>query len=89
VAFLVDEQVLRFKVSVNNIFIVHVANGKQDLTNVEHSNVVTEPSIFPKAVKKLSSRTELEDHINEGVILEGGFEGVDERVIELAENLFL
>ena len=39
VAFVVDHDVFRFEVSIDDIFAVHVVKGKNDLRNVELSSV--------------------------------------------------
>ena len=36
IALGVNEKIFRLKISINNVFIVHVTNGQQDLTNIEH-----------------------------------------------------
>ena len=68
---------------------MHVADGEQYLTDIEHGYIIAEPSIFTKSVKKLTSRTKLKDHVDEGHILEGSFEGVNEGVIEFTEYFLL
>jgi hypothetical protein len=89
VAFLVDQQVLRFEIPVNDVLIVHVANGQQNFANVKHTDIVAEPSVFSQSIEKLTPSTVLKDHVNENVVLEGGFQGVNERMVEFCEDLFL
>lgn len=68
---------------------MHIADGEQYFADIEHSNVVAKPSILPQAIEELSPRAKLEDHVDEGIVLEGGFEGIDEGVVELAEDALL
>jgi len=77
----INKQVLGLKIPINDTPLMHVANGHQYLDNVEHGNVVTEPAVLSETVEELPPGTVLEDHVDEDVVLEGGFEAVDERVV--------
>ena len=68
---------------------MHVADSEKNLADIKHSNIVTEPSIFTESIEELSSWAKLKYHIDEGVILECSFEGIDEGMVELCEYLFL
>jgi hypothetical protein len=68
---------------------MHIADGKQYFTDIEHSHIVAKSSILPKPIEELSPRAKLEDHIDKSIILEGRLEGIDEGMIQLAENAFL
>lgn len=68
---------------------MHIADGEQYFADIEHRNVIAKSSILPQAIEELSPRAKLEDHIDEGIVLEGGFEGIDEGVVELAEDALL
>lgn len=66
-----------------------MAESEQYFTDVEHGDIIAKSAIFSEAVKELSSRAILEDHIDEDLILKRGFEGVDEGMIELHKDVFL
>ena len=68
---------------------MHIADGEKYFTDIEHSNIVAKSPIFSKPIKQLSPWAKLEDHIDKGIVLEGGLEGIDEGVVELAEDAFL
>lgn len=87
-AFSVYQQILRFEVSVDDILLVHVANGEQYFADVKHRNIIAKAPIFSQPIKELTSRTKLEDHVDEDIVLKGSFEGIDEGVVEFTEYLF-
>lgn len=89
VSLAVDQQVLGLQVAVDDILLVHVADGQQDLADVEHGHVVAKTAVLAQPVEELAARAELEDHVDEGVVLEGSLEGVDEGVVELSQDLLL
>lgn len=68
---------------------MHIADSQQYLADVKHGDIVAKASIFAESVEQLASRAELEDHVDEGVVLEGSLEGVDEGVVEFAEDALL
>lgn len=68
---------------------MHVANCKQDLTDIEHGDIIAKPSIFPQTIKELSSRAVLKDHVNKDLVLECSLEAVDEWMIQFSEDAFL
>lgn len=80
-SFSIDEQIFGFEIAIDNIFLVHIANGEQYFADIEHSNIVAKSPILPEAIEELPSRAKLEDHIDEGIVLEGRLEGVDEGVV--------
>ena len=62
---------------------MHVADSQKDFADVEHGYVVAKATVFPKTIKKLSTGAELEDHVDEDIILEGGFKRVDKGMVQL------
>ena len=68
---------------------MHIANGKQNLGDVKHGDIVAKTTIFAKSVEELPTRTELEQHINESLILERGLQGIDERMVQLVQDFLL
>ncbi len=88
-SFSIDEQILGFQVSIDDVLLVHVADCQQNLADIEHGYIVAKPPILPEPIKELSSRAKLEDHIDKSVILKGSFERVYERMVQLGEYLFL
>ncbi len=66
---------------------MHIAERQQNFAYVKHSNVVTESSVFPKSIEKLSAGAELKNHINEHLILKGSLERVNKGMVELGKNL--
>ena len=50
---------------------------------------MTKSAIFPQSVKELSPTAELKEHVDESVVLKGGFQFIYERVPELVKDLFL
>lgn len=65
-----------------------MAKSQQNFTYIEHGHIITEAPIFSEPIEKLPSRTILEYHVNEAVVLESSFEGIDEGVVEFHEDLF-
>lgn len=68
---------------------MHVTNGKQNLTDVEHTNIIAKPSILSQPIEKFSTSTIFENHVNKNVILESCFQRVNKRMIQLSKNFFL
>lgn len=66
-----------------------MAEGQKNFTNVEHGHIIAKSAIFPESVEEFASWTVFEDHVDEGVILEGGFQRVNKRMIQLHQDLFL
>lgn len=62
---------------------MHVANGQQYFTDIEHSYIIAKAAIFTQPIKKFSSRTKLKDHVNKNFILKGGLKWVDKGMVEL------
>lgn len=48
---------------------MHITNGKQYFTYIEHAYVITKSTILPQSVKEFATRTVLEYHINENIVL--------------------
>lgn len=88
-ALAIYEQVLGLEVPVYDAFAVHVAEGEQDLADVEHGDVVAEPAVLAQPVEQLAARAVLKYHVDEALVLEGGLQRVDEGVVELHEDLLL
>ena len=88
-SFPIDQQILRLEIAIDNILLVHIADGQQNFADVEHGDIVAKASVLAESVEQLAPRAELEDHVDEGVILEGSLEGVDEGMVELAEDALL
>jgi hypothetical protein len=89
VSLAVDQQVLWLQVAIHDVLLMHVADGQQDLADIEHGHVIAKPPVLPQPVEELPSRAELEDHVDKGVVLEGSLEGVDEGVVQLSQDLLL
>lgn len=68
---------------------MHVTNGEQNFTDVKHTDVVAEPPVFSQTIEEFPSCAILKNHVNENFILEGGFEGVDEGMVEFRKYFFL
>ena len=88
-SILVNEKVLWFKVPIDNVFVVHVAERQENLTSVKHGYVVTKATVLAEAVKEFAATAVLEEHVDEDVVLKGCLELVDEGVVELAEDALL
>lgn len=53
---------------------MHVTKSQQNLTDIEHSDIVTESTILPQPIKKLPTGTILEYHIDKAIVLERSLE---------------
>lgn len=73
-SFPIDQQILRLEIPIDDILLMHIADGQQNLADVEHGDIVAKPSILAESVEQLPSRAKLEDHVDEGIILKGSFE---------------
>ena len=80
----IDQQIFRFEVSIDNILLMHVANGQQNLADVKHSDIVAKTSVFPESIEEFPSGTKLEDHVDKGIVLKGYLQRVDEWMVQLA-----
>ena len=81
-SLLINQQIFRLEIPIDYIFLMHVANGQQNLTDIKHGDIVAKASVFPESIEELSSRTKLEYHVNKSVILKSCLQRVDKRMVQ-------
>ena len=68
---------------------MHVADRQQDFSDIEHGHIIAKAAVLTQTIEQLAARAELEQHVDEGLVLERSLQRVNKRVVELAEDLFL
>ena len=80
-ACIVKDNVIRLQISVNDVSLVEIFKGKQDLCSVKSSSIFVEPSLLSNYFTQVASRAEVQDEKQLGLRLEGVVEVDDERVL--------
>jgi len=68
---------------------VHVAKCEENFASVEHGDVVAEATVLAKAIEKFAATAVLEQHVDKDVVLEGGLQLINERVMQFAQDALL
>ena len=68
---------------------MHVADCQQDFSDIKHGHIIAKAAILTQAIEQLPTRAELEQHVDEGLVLERSLQRVNKWVVEFAEDLFL
>lgn len=53
-SFPVDQQVLGLQVAIDDVLFVHVADGQQDLADIEHGHVIAKSTVLPQTIEQLA-----------------------------------
>jgi hypothetical protein len=61
--------------------LVNSLNGKCDFSHIETSNVLCEDLVLDEHGHKITTGQELHEHVEEGVVLEGGVQLDDPRAV--------
>ena len=80
-ACIVKDNVVRLQISVNDVSLVEIFKGKQDLCSVNSSSIFVEPSLLSKYLTQVASWAEVHDEKQFGLRLEGAVESDNERVL--------
>lgn len=86
---LVDKQVFRLEVAIDDVLAVKVLDCEQDLGDVEEGDILTKAAVLAQAREELPAGDVLEKHVDAFVVLEGGFELDEEWVLDLDEDVLL
>ena len=78
---LVNEQVLRFQISVSDVHTMQVVKGKKDFTGEEKSDVIRESAFTPQQREKFTTTCVVKKHVDMRWSLEVAFQIDNEWVV--------
>ena len=89
IAILVQQNILRLEIPINNLLLVEVAEGQGDAQTVELGSLLRELSRLSKMHKQLAASDKLHDEEDLEVGLEDELHAHEERMVGLLQNIFL
>ena len=72
---------------VNEAKLVHSLDSQNDLRHVEPCDVFTKDLVLDEHSHQVTTRQELHQHVQEGVVLEGGVQLDDPGTVRFGENI--
>jgi len=85
----VNQQILRFQITVGNVHLMQVIEGKYDLTCKEQCHIVRKATFASQQRKQLTTTGVVQHHVNMGWRLERAFQAHNERVLNRREDFLL
>ena len=89
VAILIEQDILRLQVSVEDVWLVQVAKSQCNLSSIELSLLFTESLFFWQVFEEFASLNEVHNEVDSVRLLEHIVHANDEWVIHLVQNQFL
>lgn len=86
-AIVIEDYVIRFEISVDNVSLVKVLESKENFSDVKSGSVLAESSLVYNDFSKIATGTEVEDEEQFGHCLEGEVEVDDEGVSHVGEDI--
>ena len=87
-SFVVDKNVLRFQVAINDTRLVKVLKSGDNFSCIEASSSFVKSALrLTQVVEELATVDELHDQVESLRVLEGVLEAHDERMIKLFQDL--
>jgi hypothetical protein len=88
-ALSVEQYVLWFQVSIDDVFIMQSFNGANNLSRIQFSTIFLEPLLFSQVCEELTAIQEINEEVQLAICLEGIVQAHDVRVLDLLKDVSL